>query len=243
MQRRLDLARALAPPLVLAIAATLMLAFLNDYMFRAAVDTLKPATQWWLQLYAWLEQAVMMLLLAVLAIRCHRLVLCPVTTARPESTLALGRRELRYGFWSLVILLAGMLLVTLTMLPLTWLLASVTERQGLALPGWIGALSALPGLYVFARLCPVLPAIALDRPMTLATAWQLTRRNQWSIFLVAAVIPHLLYVGFASLANRFELADFRLVIAAGSWLIAIWGLVTLSVVYRRIVPDAGRANL
>jgi hypothetical protein len=47
----------------------------------------------------------------------------------------------------------------------------------------------IPALYLFARLCLVFPATAVDRRVNLKWAWRLTENNGWRLVLIVAVLP------------------------------------------------------
>jgi hypothetical protein len=106
-----------------------------------------------------------------------------VLLGRREFVLAFGARNLRAG-WKIVLLA---LIGTLVLIPMMFgsvLLASVT--------GPIGALllfaSPFVALMLVQRLSLVLPAAALDDPMTLETSWSLTRGIGIPIAVAALVV-------------------------------------------------------
>lgn len=241
-RRPVVVARALALPWLLGIAGSLFLAELNQLVFEAVPEGLAANRNWSLQAYAWFEQAVKLPLFALLAVKCHRLVLVPQASGSAHWLIKPGTRELRYTFWSFVILMVGTLLATLLIAPLVFLPAEGFETPGSSWLGWLTTLSVFPGLYVFARLGISLPAIAVGRPLSWGAAWQLTRQHQWSIFLVAAVLPHLLQIGLGYLIKADWGVPWRTVIMAGNWLIAIIALLVLSVVYTRLVSQGSAVH-
>lgn len=232
----------LAFPWLLAIGGSLLLAELNQMVFDAVPQGPAANRHWPLQVYAWLEQAAKLLLLAVLAVKCHRLVLQPDTRGIGRWVIRFGLRELRYAFWSCVILLAGSLLTLLVMAPLIYLPGDRIPVPGSLWLGLLATLSFLPGLYIFARLGVTLPAIAVGQPMTWADAWRLTRPHQWSIFLVAALLPYLLPIVLGYLVPANADSRWHWASLAGNWLIATLALLILSVVYARLVSERGAVH-
>ena len=124
-----------------------------------------------------------------------------ILLGRREFVLAFGARNLRVG-WKIVLLaLIGVLMFAPMMLG-SALLATAT--------GPLGALvffaSPFVALMLVQRLSLVLPAAALDDPMTLGTSWRLTRGMGIAVALAALVI------------------SFAVLVACGLW----WGAVALT---------------
>ena len=124
-----------------------------------------------------------------------------VLLGRREFVLAFGARNLRVG-WKIVLLaLIGVLLLV----PLMFGSGLLT-----AMTGPLGALlffaSPFVVLMLVQRLSLVLPAAALDDPMTLGTSWRLTRGMGIAVALTALVV------------------SFAVLVACGLW----WGAVALT---------------
>jgi hypothetical protein len=96
----------------------------------------------------------------------------------------------------------------------------------------------IPALYVFARLCVLFPAAALDRNPTLRWAWDLTRRNGLRLMVVVGVLPwlfsNLVYYLYRDDATRVEWV--ALTVAA----VALFAveIAAVSISYRELSGDA-----
>lgn len=78
---------------------------------------------------------------------------------------------------------------TLSVFPMTLVLGILGSGMQAILPFAALAISALAGL-IFARLVPVLPAAAVDDPMTFRDAWGLVTGNNWRVLLIC-ILPQL----------------------------------------------------
>ena len=178
-------ARALAVPLLLLVAYSV-------FWYYFAVPAL-PA--WTL----WLVHGMYGLLFTLFAVKCHRLVLLDPESVGRQWQPRWTWRETRFFFWILSLWLAGLgaMLVILTVIVNAWGFVAKLDGDGIE---WVTFAVKLVPLYVFARLCVLLPATAVDHQPTptLRWAWQLTEDNGWRLLIVVAAMPWLLslLVGF-----------------------------------------------
>ena len=186
--------RALVIPLIWLVTLALTWYFAGEYL---------PAFS------AWLFYVGYGVLFVVFAVTCHRLVLLDPHSIASRLYPRWSWRETRFILW----MVGVWLIATAAFMVFATLLGNVPHLwspQGSpeANEDWFGwALYAakVPALYVFARLCLVFPATAIDKRANLKWAWRLTEGNGWRLVLVVAVLPwiltqlvNLLYRGNAS---------------------------------------------
>ena len=198
-------------------------------------DHLLPAFVKWLLCVAY------GMLFTLFAVVCHRLVLLdPAAVARyPVPTWSL--RESLFFMWMLAVwffyLISWVAFLTVAVNAL--MLASASAR---AAPSdwheWLEAGAKVPALYVFARLCPLFPATAVDRRVDLRWAWQLTRGNGWRLVVVVGVLPwvisHLLGLLYRGDPTALETIVLSI---AGTALFAV-EVAALSISYRELTKEA-----
>ena len=175
-----------------------------------------------------------LLVYAGFAIITHRLTILGPNAVPTYGVGSLSQRELLYIVYSFFVALP---LVAL-LIPGVVALASVGPL--LLIPG------ILLGLYILARLSLVFPGIAVDRMVTLKRSWEITQPHQRTMVLVVivvpfclslllgvvqliigAVLPAVVAVGLASLANT---------------LLLVFTITTLSLTYRQIVVVGADSN-
>ena len=167
-------ARALALPLALLVAYSV------GWYYYA-----KPA----LPGYAlWLLYAVYGMLFTVFAVTCHRLVLLDAESVAKRWRLTWSMRETRFFVWILGLWASGLVAMGVLLLIAanlwTW-----TVRGDPEWIDWAQTALKIPLLYVFARLCVVFPAMALDERPSLRWAWERTQGNGWRLLVVVAGLP------------------------------------------------------
>lgn len=154
----------------------------------------------------------------VLLVAWHRVVMLDQGETAAMVGLGVGRREIRYlGFWVLLsaVFAAALVLTYLAVLAggfavlvvakLGFVIAGAVELPPLGRAGQFTLLSVagflcgmMVAVYVSVRLSLVLPAIATDQGRPLIEAWRLSRNNGWR--LAAASILVLLPPELVSLA-------------------------------------------
>jgi hypothetical protein len=168
--------RSLAVPLAALAALTLA--------WYAMGEGLPVYAGWGVCLLYWL-------LVTSFAVRCHRLVLLERQPEAMEWKLEWSRRDTMFFLWSgAVWFIYGAVWLAGVTLSLN---VAVNIWQAARGPGevfeWLSLACKLPALYVFARLCLALPAIAVDGDPGLKSAWRLTRGNGWRLMIVVGVLP------------------------------------------------------
>lgn len=168
-------ARALAIPLMLMVAYSISWYYAYEQ----------------LPLFArWLAYMIYVAFFVLFAVTCHRLVLLdPIAVARraePRWTW----RESRFFAWVLVFW-ALYMIVTLSFVMTIGTVVVNIVREG-DFFRWVEYAAKVGAYYVFARICPVFPATAVDRKANLRWAWHQTRGNGWRLFVVVGVLPWLL---------------------------------------------------
>jgi len=151
----------------------------------------------------------------VLLVAWHRVVMLDQRESAAMVGLGVGRREIRYlGFWVLLsaVFAAALVLTYLAVLAggfavlvvakLGFVIAGAVELPPLGRAGQFTLLSVagflcgmMVAVYVSVRLSLVLPAIATDQGRPLIEAWRLSRNNGWRLaaasILVLFVLPWL----------------------------------------------------
>lgn len=215
--------RAFARALVLPALAVLAL----KAAWLLADDALPAFARWlFIPLYG--------VLFTVFAVRCHRLVLLGPDDGAPRSGFDWSLRETRF-FLRAAVLYVAAAIVYAAIVPLLSVLLNVMPRLE-----WPDAFRYTPfvawfaGTYVFARLCLVLPATALDRALPLGEAWRRSRGNGLRLMLVVAGLPWLLgwLVDFAYRRDATEL-EWLLVVALGI-VASVFEVAAVSLCYREL---------
>jgi hypothetical protein len=214
--------RALAIPLLLLVTLTLSWYFTGEYL---------P------ELSAWLFYLGYGVLFVIFAVTCHRLVLLdpPSITSRLYPRWSL--RETRFILWMVgvwLIITAAFIVVSPLLVNVSLLWSRKADEDWLR---WSLFVAKLPALYVFARLCLVFPATAVDKRVNLKWAWRLSEGNGWRLVLIVAVLPwiltqlvNLLYRGNASTIETIILTF------VGCALFAV-EVAALSLSYRELTSD------
>jgi hypothetical protein len=170
--------RALAIPFAALVTLSLAWYFGQEYV---------PA------LANWFLYALYVALFALFAITCHRLVLLDPPSVAPSWVPRWSRRETRFFLWLLAL---GLISTSVILASATVLSTLILNLRDLPTGEprdtwfvWILTAANVPALYLFARLCLVFPATAVDRKVNLQWAWALSANNGWRLFLIVAVLP------------------------------------------------------
>jgi hypothetical protein len=165
--------RALGIPL--ALLATLTLTW--HYAGRDL-----PAAAGWAVCVVWV------VFFTLFAVTCHRLVLLDAEAVSKRLRPEWSRREMLFLLWLagvwFIAAAAFMFVMTIAANVSLWTLGPDQDWLD-----WLTYLAKIPAAYLFARLCMVFPATALDRRADWRWAWQLTRNNGWRLFVVVAILP------------------------------------------------------
>lgn len=174
---------------------------------------------------------------AIIAVRCHRLVLVPSESAKGIAMPLLEMRELKF--------LLAMFLIWITawgamLLPNIGL--QMVKQSWPELPsGLVYWLAWVPGSYVAGRLTLKLPAAAIDRPMDVSSAILATRGNGWKMAVIIGLIPLLL----GEIADLLFIADAgpapMLISSIAMQLFIAVEVMALSIAYNELVVEDGSA--
>jgi hypothetical protein len=214
--------RALAIPLLLLVTLTLSWYFTGEYL---------P------ELSAWLFYLGYGVLFVIFAVTCHRLVLLDPPSIASRLYPRWSSRETRFILWMVgvwLIITAAFIVVSPLLVNVSLLWSRKPDEDWL---GWSLFVAKLPALYVFARLCLVFPATAIDKRVNLQWAWRRTEGNGWRLVLIVAVLPwiltqlvNLLYRGNASTIETIVLTF------VGCALFAV-EVAALSLSYRELTSE------
>lgn len=181
----------------------------------------------------WVLYVFSLALTAVVAVRCHRLVLLSDAVRDGIAMPVIEKRELKFLLAMFVVWLpasavmgfSGMLLQT----------AYLNLGNASAVPDWLMWLAWLPAGYVAGRLSLKLPAAAIDQVMDIASVVSATRGNGWRMCVVSGLIPWLLaMLGSSLYIEDAGPASMLLSCMAMQLLVAV-EIMALSIAYRELV--------
>jgi hypothetical protein len=128
------------------------------------------------------------LLFTLFAVTCHRLVLLDTESVAQRWRPAWSRRETRFFLWIAAL--------WLTCIAVMWVILALAMNIWTYIGGspedWFELMVLavkIAALYVFARLCMLFPATAVDRKVTWRWSWDLTRDNGWRLFIIVGGLP------------------------------------------------------
>ncbi|CZF79397.1 hypothetical protein GCE9029_01437 [Grimontia celer] len=177
-----------------------------------AFDSIPPElTIGWLNLA---ENIVKSIFLTIIAVNVHRLVLLGNDSVPKWGRIKAEKIERRFILYYLAILL----LANSAFFVISWL-------------GFLTILFELTLAMIICRLSLIFPAIASGQPETFSLAWDKTSQKTWYMFGVVSAVPLLLML-FMMISSVLEppVWPFRVL----SYLVFIFGLVTLSMAYRKL---------
>lgn len=229
-ERRKALTRALVVPFValtLALFSFYIIAWQTDIPSYMYSRKLHPYVLIYLAAYYLIYSVAF----APFAIPCHRIVLLGPSSIASGARWRWTRRETRFAL-SLTQLFATSALVMMVLLFvwafLTSAIADLKNPQAVSYLGPILAIAA--GSYVFSRLSIIFPSIAIDEPLTIRSAWQMSRGNGWRLLIIVVIF---FYVQKAAQTlvhhESLLLASMALVNV-----LAIFGIVALSLSYSEL---------
>jgi len=227
---RAEFFRAVGAPLAVLIAATLLWeagAYSGTPGFARGLSY-----TFYLFAFSWL------------AIRCHRLVLLgsdeatPPWSARATKSIGIYLATMA-GMWSV-----GVFLVLILASIVIAIFGSRYVPSGSGPPPFdpdvqtavdrASRAATVVALYFAARLCPLLPAIALEERWDPLAAWRISRGNGWRLFAVVFLLP----MTFNFTMTLFGSADpggLRIaVLVIVSTLLTSLGVVSMSLSYREL---------
>jgi len=157
-------------------------------------------------------------LFAVLfAVTCHRLVLLPKADKDQAFQFSAYWRLIRFLLWVIGLSILEGLVSFPFSAAMAWFIdtylldemakgsGTVDERFGSL--SYLFTLSTLPAIYLIARVSVVFPSIAVDRPLSIGSAWSLTKGNGWKMAVIVFLFPWLL----------FKLIEFLPTTGLGEW--------------------------
>jgi len=218
--------RALAVPLVSLVALTLT--------WHYAKKTLPYAV-------GWLFYLLYGLVFTLLAVACHRLVLIGSDTVTWRSASHWSWRHTRFLAWLFAIWFVQQATTFVVLNAAAFVAGMISNAAVLKLvedSDWVTFLARIPGLYIFARLCVVLPATAIDRTPGLRRTWELTRRNGWRLVIVVGVLPWVISYMIRML-HRENPSVFETSLLVFSWTaLFVVEIAALSLSYRELTNEA-----
>ena len=176
------------------------------------------------------------------AISCHRLVLGADSTSASDRW-RWTKRETRFAIFVVMICVAAFFVLTATLLLLAFpiSIASTVIASPLAttyLVSYVGpSVAIIATSYITCRLAIIFPSIAVDKPLTIRSAWEMSRRNGWRLLIIA-----IFFFFFQITAVRMIDAENLisvLVSIALFFTLSIFGIVALSLSYLELQNRPG----
>jgi hypothetical protein len=217
-------ARALAIPLLFLVTFVLSWYYSRDHLSESA---------------NWLLFGVYWAGFAIFAVTCHRLVLLDPAVAIPQTIPGWSWRETRFFLW----MVGVWLICAVVAFGLAMLIANLWMVRGGELSPtwieWIVFVAKAPAVYLFARLCILFPATALDREVDLKWAWRLTANNGWRLVVLVGVLPWVLSYAIGFLyRDEANFVEIIMLTFVGSALFAV-EVAAISLAYRELTQSEG----
>jgi hypothetical protein len=173
---RRTLFRALAAPGIALVSI--------DVVWFAFAKSLSPAVY---SAASWVLWIVPTLLWLVFAVTVHRIILLQIRDNELPTFPEWGRRETLFLGWAVAIYALATALAFVAGIALMTLVGNVFSGSfaEFAFP----YMAAVVMTYFLGRTSIVLPATAIDRRITLAEAWSLTRGNALRMMAIVGVLP------------------------------------------------------
>jgi hypothetical protein len=161
----------------------------------------------------------------LVAVVVHRVMLLG-EPASPGRRMAWTFRETWFALHMFALVVVAVLLLVLAAFPVI---------------GWLMALLAIG--YVFGRLSLVFPGIAVDRAVSFGDSWQLTAGHGFTMFMLVAFIPWVLFMPLGWMPGSWWGVPLRV---AASFAVEIFAIACLSLAYHEITTkrwgQPGRAD-
>lgn len=196
-------------------------------------------TGWPAQIALRLAQSVVV---SWLAITLHRLVLLDEASASRHFTIRGWLRVAKYAAALIAIWLSYLVLYTVLLngiglvSGISYVPTGGTRNETAWF--WLFWICAIVALLPVARFGLALPAIAVDQPLTLKAAWQLSRGNTVGLAAIFGVVPWAIAWGTRSLLFEDSSSlSYALVTVLGC-LLAIFEVVAMSLAFSALVSPA-----
>jgi hypothetical protein len=161
---------------------------------------------------------VQALVYTLFAVTCHRVILLGDDSVPRFGLASWSARETRFFGWMIGMYLVFAVASLIPLIVLASVLSGFSGAQADAAEStqplrWAMLAASIPGAYVMARLCLVLPATAVDRKVNFPWSWERTASNGWRMAVVAGALPWLVSIAQGALAAQ---SDSTIVTAAAS---------------------------
>ena len=127
---------------------------------------------------------------APFAIPCHRLIILGTDSVAARGRWRWTRRETRFALFGILFSAAMyfVLVILLVVLVFPVSIVSAVMENPLAqkyLVSYVGpGVAMTASSYIFCRLALIFPSVAIDEPLTIRSAWQMSHRNGWRLLIV-----------------------------------------------------------
>jgi hypothetical protein len=195
--------------------------------------------------FKWVYAAAYYFLIVLFVVSCHRVVLLNSQRTDEWAMPKWSWRESRFLGWSAFIWVIGAACAVAGSIIVFTIIGNVTPQflwpENLKSSTWtlISQYSMkLIYVYIFARLCLMLPSIAVDKSLSFQRAIKLSRGNGWRLAVVVSMTPLAIQI-IAKIVYREDASAWEYML----WLTITSALLTveiaaLSLSYRELVEHA-----
>jgi hypothetical protein len=195
--------------------------------------------------FKWIYAAAYYFLFVLFMVSCHRVVLLNSHRTNEWAVPKWSWRETRFLGWSAFIwIIAGACGMAGSIVVITVVGNIVTQALGpddlksSTLTAISGYLTKFIYAYIFARLCLMLPSIAVDKVLSFRQAIKLSRGNGWRLAIAVAVIPTAIKIITGAVYRDDSSAwEYMLWLTITSALLTV-EIAALSLSYRELVEHA-----
>ena len=143
-------------------------------------------------LLSWLVLPLYLVVFSIFAVTCHRLILLP--QENPTFRITFAKREFKFLAWVVLIFLTFYLSIMSALMIFSYIPLRIKgdidfTKNVLFVMESIARVFAI---YIFARLCLVFPAAAIDEDRGFYWSWVNTRHNGWRMAVIVGLYPWLI---------------------------------------------------
>lgn len=195
----------------------------------------------------WINLLLRGVVYVILAVRVHRLLLEGHDPA--QGFFRWSTREMKFAYWLAFIYCALYVTATIVIIIIGVLMVgalNLEEKNFFEADNWqlilvVLILITTPLAYPFARIAPLLPAIAIDYRTTIRRIWGSTEGNGWRLVLLFWFIPAFSGLPLWNFDPQTPLEILAFNLPCG--MLTIWEISILSVVFRHLGSKGSEAKV
>jgi len=168
------------------------------------------------------------------AVACHRLVLLDLRGDDVPRVPGWGRQQTIFAMAAVLICASVMVGTMAAMIPVTVVIGSMSQPLFDTI---VNPFGQVLGVYMFARMAPVLPAAAIGGRVNLPEMWRKTKGNGWRLAFVVGVLPWALAYLSNALAGTAPGIATAVAFTAFSVVLMAVEISALSIAYRFLTAE------